>query len=121
MVHPVHFPRYWIGLNSSAASWPNFNWVDGYSPGPANYAPAFTNWGKDAAGVAEPNNKTHGFCVVADYLEAKNITTKLTYNWAWNDQDCNLNRPSMCWQPPGARLWRPASPGSACLPLVLLM
>jgi hypothetical protein len=100
IVHPVHFPRYWIGLNSSAATWPSFTWVDGYSAGPSGYTGAYTNWGKDSTGVAEPNNRTHGFCAVADYLEAKNVTSRLTFNWAWNDVDCTTNRPSMCWQPP---------------------
>jgi hypothetical protein len=100
IIHPVHYPRYWIGLNSSASAWPKFKWIDGWSPGPADYDPAYTNWGTDSAGGSEPNNGTAGFCAVADYLEAKNVTSNVTFAWGWNDQDCSLRRPSLCWQPP---------------------
>ncbi len=113
IIHPVHYPRYWIGLNSSAAAWPKFRWIDGWSPGPADYDPAHTNWGTDSAGRAEPNNATAGFCAVADYLEAKNVTSNVTFGWGWNDQDCSLQRPSLCWQPP--REWSELGSPKRCL------
>ena len=120
---------YWIGLTSSANSWPNFEWLDTTleaiplvmappPPPPAASNPAqpvlarttFANWGTMTFGagnsttLAEPNDYASPpeLCVAANYSQVTNLT------WPWADNNCGLQMPAIC------RLTG-ESPGGCCL------
>jgi hypothetical protein len=109
LLHPIYYPKYWLALQSTNATWPTFKWTDGFTPGPDGYTGAYTNWGVRTDGAKEPSTKGH-LCGVADFLLARNVTATLAIQWGWNDVSCSGSYPAMCWQPPReqrARCFRP--------------
>jgi hypothetical protein len=95
-----------MGLQATTASWPNYRWTDGFTPGPDGFAGAYLNWGVGSSGAKQPDNKTH-LCGTADYLLARNFTGNLTTLWGWNDVSCTTSHASICWQPPGEQAGLP--------------
>ena len=54
---PSYQKFYWMGLQSTSGSWPNFTWVDNRTPGPSNGSSYYTHWGRfRPSTVMEPNN-----------------------------------------------------------------
>jgi hypothetical protein len=106
LLHPIYYPKYWMGLQATTASWPNYRWTDGFTPGPDGFAGAYINWGVGSSGAKQPDNNTH-LCGTADYLLARNFTGNLTTLWGWNDVSCTSSHASICWQPPGEQAGQP--------------
>jgi hypothetical protein len=107
--------QYWMGANiSDAIYWPNFTWVDPYTPGPINSS--YEHWGRYQPGQeTEPNfnyNAPPELCVVGNYTQA--YFNPLA--WGWADDNCNNKHPFMCkmlreWL---QTLWRLLAGASIC-------
>ena len=115
---------YWMGLQSSALGWPNFDWVDPTVPDiPFIMAPpppppdpsgnavdsvlapnTYFNWGTlnltNGSSFPEPNNLLMPLelCGGCNYTQTTNVT------WPWVDANCAHKLPFMCRQ---TREWRP--------------
>jgi hypothetical protein len=105
---PEYDPLYWIGLNTTDRSEPDWKWVD-----PALGRPgAYRHWGTflygDGTPEAEPNNVFDPeSCVAANFTEAYTESPKPDAKvnpFGWADTNCNKSLTFMC---------RVATPGQA--------
>ena len=92
---PTYHQFYWMGANvSDAIYWPNFTWVDPYTPGPINSS--YEHWGRFQPGQEpEPNfcvNNPPELCVGGNYSQA--YFNPLA--WGWADDYCLNKHPFMC-------------------------
>jgi hypothetical protein len=92
---PTYHQIYWMGANvSDAIYWPDFSWVDPYTPGPVNSS--YEHWGRFQPGQeTEPNfnyNAPPELCAVGNYSQA--YFNPLA--WGWADDNCNNKHPFMC-------------------------
>lgn len=92
---PGFHKSYWMGLNSSDAAWPTFNWLDRTLPNPSE--DNYLHWGdlRTATGarLPEPNNQdVNEFCAVANYSEAFSSPPA----WGWADASCSMRFIFMC-------------------------
>jgi hypothetical protein len=92
---PTYHLYYWIGANvSDAIYWPDFSWIDPYTPGPINSS--YEHWGRYQPGQeTEPNfnlNQPPELCAVANYTQAYFNPAA----WGWADDYCLNKHPFMC-------------------------
>jgi hypothetical protein len=97
---PTFHKVYWIGLNSSLGTYPNFTWVDNRTPGPSNSSKYYSHWGRfKPSKEYEPNNliTPPELCGCANVTEAFGSPP----TWGWADWNCSAKFPVMCkMQPP---------------------
>ncbi len=103
---------YWIGANvSDAIYWPNFTWIDPYTPGPINST--YEHWGQYQPNQeTEPNfylNQPPELCTVANYTQAYFNPAA----WGWADDYCLNKHPFMCKM---LREWQRCADRQACKP-----
>jgi hypothetical protein len=93
LFYPTFMPAYWIGLKSSAASWPRFQWASSSiaAPGPMSY----DHWGLGDS-WQEPDNRGGG-----EYCGAANYTQAYSNAWGWADENCSVALPYICRQDGG--------------------
>jgi hypothetical protein len=85
---PTYQPSYWLGLVSSAAAWPAFDWLD---DSPAPVASAYQHWGLEMPSESlEPNSNAS--CAVGNYSQSADSPPA----FGWSDADCALRLPFMC-------------------------
>ena len=85
---PTDHDNYWLGLNTSAGTWPKFNWTERTVAAPGSGA--YQHWGRPEGGVPEPNNNRVGLCGVA------NASLTYTNAWGWADTVCNMTNVFIC-------------------------
>jgi hypothetical protein len=102
---PGYHTFYWLGLNTTAAAWPAFTFLDG-TPAPNTSAGTYAPWGNWSEPVfdvdlnatvdvvvPEPNNLVPlEYCVGANYSQLVNRSRV----WPWADDNCNHQWPYMC-------------------------
>jgi hypothetical protein len=90
LFYPSYMPSYWIGLRSSASTWPRFQWASSNIPPPA--AMTYEHWGLSET-VREPDNRAgNEFCGAGNYTQAYGNA------WAWSDFNCSVAMPFVCRQ-----------------------
>jgi hypothetical protein len=91
---PLYHTQYWLGLFSTADTWPRFTWFDFNAP-PPDEPGAYAHWGTVKQGmIKEPNNLTTSeLCAVANYSQS------YSFVYGWSDANCSLLLPAMCKVP----------------------
>jgi hypothetical protein len=80
---------YWMGLKVNG-TWPSFDWVDPYIPGPIGY---YTNWGITKPDQEpEPSRPDTGFAAGANYTEVQRSPPV----WGWSDEDPGIKHIFIC-------------------------
>jgi hypothetical protein len=85
---PSFTPSYWIGLNATANTWPNFRWLSYSIPAPA--FSSYEHWGRTQEN-SEPNNAAGN-----EYCGAASSALAYQSAWGWSDNVCTTHMPFIC-------------------------
>jgi hypothetical protein len=100
LFYPAYMPTYWVGLRSSASTWPRFQWASSNIPPPSPLT--YEHWGLSES-VREPDNLAGN-----EYCGAANYTQVYSNAWGWADFNCSVAMPFVCRQDGrGRRRWMP--------------
>jgi hypothetical protein len=100
VLNVMYFTKYWVGMNSTARTWPVYQWLDKYQYD-SRSADAYLHWGTDANAGAQPDS-AKSLCVAANAWLNYTSTSSLpgrsgSYrSWGWDDQNCNAQMASIC-------------------------
>jgi hypothetical protein len=88
---PSYHKNYWIGLTTTADTWPQFDWLDRNVPSPSQ---GYAHWGTFSFGgfsTPEPNNGNFPEnCAVANWTESYGSA------WGWADANCAIMASVVC-------------------------
>jgi hypothetical protein len=96
----MYFTKYWMGMNSTAKSWPVYQWLDKFQFDTRS-ADAYLHWGTDANSGAQPDS-AKSLCVAANAWLNYTSTSSLAgrsgsyKGWGWDDQNCNTQMVFIC-------------------------
>jgi hypothetical protein len=85
---PGSMPSYWIGLSSTANSWPTFTWLSALLPTPGHGS--YSHWPPT---VKQPDNAAGD-----EYCAAANSTLLHGKAWGWCDTSCDRQLAYICRQ-----------------------
>lgn len=85
---PGSMPSYWIGLSSTANSWPTFSWLSALLPTPSRGS--YSHWPPT---VRQPDNAAGD-----EYCVAANSTLLHGKAWGWCDTSCDKQLAYICRQ-----------------------